>query len=290
VCLAEVGVGPVELARERRFLAASEVGVVTDAREALRTVLAAELVVVGVLETPVVLVLGDTVVAGLRAAAVVLEVVLETLVVGLVGEAPVLLGATDVRRDAVVDLASISEEDGRVRGEAVVAEATVEVRLGALEMLAGRVVVLLAAVPVVLVRLAEEAVGFVAVEVPVAVRRAVAVVPGVPVAVRFAAVVGEDVLGLAPLLGDAAVGFASASTGASASASASAVSLVDGSSAGGGGEGALTDCSASDWGGSDWVGVGASTCSTTSMVLSASDMLGYLLIVGRREVACKSSA
>lgn len=115
MCLAEVGVGPVELARERRFLAASEVGVVTDAREALRTVLAAELVVVGVLETPVVLVLGDTVVAGLRAAAVVLEVVLETLVVGLVGEAPVLLGATDVRRDAVVDLVSISEEDGRVR-------------------------------------------------------------------------------------------------------------------------------------------------------------------------------
>ena len=116
MCLAVVGVGPVELARERRFLAASEVGVVTDAREALRAALAAELVVVGVLETPVVLVLGDTVeVAGLRAAAVVLEVVLETLVAGLVGEAPVLLGATDVRREAVVDLLSISEAEGRVR-------------------------------------------------------------------------------------------------------------------------------------------------------------------------------
>lgn len=117
MCLAVVGVGPVELARERRFLAASEVGVVTDAREALRAALAAELVVVGVLDTPVVLVLGDTVLleAGLRAAAVVLEVVLETLADGLVGEAPVLLGAADVRREAVVDLLSISEEDGRVR-------------------------------------------------------------------------------------------------------------------------------------------------------------------------------
>lgn len=156
--------------------------------------------------------------------------------------------------------------------------------MGALEMLAGRVVVLLVVVPVV--RLAEEAVGFVAVEgAPVAVRRAVAVVPVVPVAVRFAAVVGEDVLELA-LLGDAAVGFASASAGASASV----VPLVDGSSAGGGGEGALTGCSTSDWAGSDWVGVGASTCSATSMVLSASDMLGYLLIVGRREIGCKSSA
>lgn len=167
-------------------------------------------------------------------------------------------------------------------------EAAVVGRLGALEMLAGRVVVvLLVAVPVVLVRVAEEAVGFVAVEeAPTTERRAVAVVPVVPVAVRFAAAVGED-LGLA-LLGDAAaVGFAPAS--ASAGASASAVPLVDGSSAGGG-EGALTDCSASDWAGSDWVGVGASTCSTTSMVLSASDMLGYLLIVGRRGVGCKSSA
>ena len=113
MCLAEVGVGAVELARERRFLAASEVGVVTDAREALRTVLAAaELVVVGVL---VVLALGDTVlVTGLRAVAVVLEVV-ETLVVGLGGEAPVPLGAPDIRREAVVDLLSISEVDGRVR-------------------------------------------------------------------------------------------------------------------------------------------------------------------------------
>ena len=179
---------------------------------------------------------------------------------------------------------------------AVVVEAAVVGRLGALEMLAGRVVVvLLVVVPVVLVRVAEEAVGFVAVEeAPTTERRAVAVVPVVPVAVRFAGPVGED-LGLA-LLGDAAVvGFALASASASAAgasafaagasafaagASASAVPFVDGSSAGDG-EGALTDCSASDWAGSDWVGVGASTCSTTSMVLSTSDMLGYLLILGR---------
>lgn len=138
-------------------------------------------------------------------------------------------------------------------------EAAVVGRLGALEMLAGRVVLLVAVPVVVLVRVAEEAVGFVAVEVvPVAVRRAVVVVPVVPVVVRFAAVVGD--LGLA-VLGDAAVGFAPASASASASASAlalalasssasaSAVPLVDGSSPGGG-DGALTDWSASSWAGS----------------------------------------
>lgn len=133
-------------------------------------------------------------------------------------------------------------------------EAAVVGRLGALEMLAGRGVVLLVAVPVVvLVRVAEEAVGLAAVEAaPVAERRAVAVVP---VVVRFAAVVGD--LGLT-VLGDAAVGFAPASASASASASAlalasssaSAVPLVDGSSPGGG-DGALTGCSASNWAGSD---------------------------------------